>query len=130
VIWLFLAIRSAASYCGRGVLVPVFEHPTGPDYMFSKLSALAVKPYDDVTPGLIGATYADSASRAKKFFDSRRLKKSYWMGLVFGAAALGSAVRVIFSHPPDQGVPRTRIPLLNSMVAGPIPRAPNPALET
>jgi hypothetical protein len=86
--------------------IPVFESSPGFDRTFAKLPVLIVKSFNDVTPELLEATYADFAARADTLFDFTRLKKSYWMDLVFGAARTGSAAKVIANHPPDRGVAR------------------------
>jgi len=86
--------------------IPVFESSAGFDRTFAKLPALIVQSYDDVTPELLEATYADFAARADELFDFNRLKKGYWMDLVFSTAEAGSAARVIANHPPDEGIAR------------------------
>lgn len=79
----------------------VFESSPGFDKTFAKLPVLIVRSYDDVTPELLEATYADFAARADELFDFRRLTKRYWWDLVFGVAASGSNEEVMRNHPPD-----------------------------
>jgi len=82
--------------------IPVFETSAGFDKTFAKLPVLIVQSYDDITPELLLATYADFERRADELFDFNRLKKSYWMDMIFGAAQTGSSAQIIANHPPDK----------------------------
>ena len=83
--------------------IPVFESSPGFDRTFHKLPVVIVDNYDDITPELLEAKYAEFAARADELFDFTRLRKSYWMDMIFGAAARSSSREVASNHPGDQG---------------------------
>jgi len=90
--------------------IPVFESSPGFDKTFAKLPVVIVASYADVTPALLEAKYAEFARRADlspddpNGFDFQRLRKQYWMDLIFGAADTGSSAQVLANHPPDRGL--------------------------
>jgi hypothetical protein len=50
---------------------------------------------------LLEAKYEEFSRNADELFDFTRLKKSYWMDMVFGVAEKGTPAEVVENHPPD-----------------------------
>ena len=80
--------------------IPVFESSPGWDRTFYKLPVVIVKDFNDVTPELLEEKYIQFTSNIDAF-DFTRLKKAYWMDLIFDAAATGSNEVALENHPVD-----------------------------
>ena len=80
--------------------IPVFESSPGWDRTFSKLPVVIVKSFDDITPELLETKYTEFTSNIDRF-DFERLKKAYWMDLIFETAVAGSNREVLVNHPLD-----------------------------
>jgi len=79
--------------------IPVMESSPGFDRTFCGLPVLIVPSFDDVTPELLEAAYADFTSRAAEW-DYRRLDKAYWYNAIFDASRFGDASKVTLEQHP------------------------------
>ena len=79
--------------------IPVFESSPGWDLTFYKLPLVIVDHYTDITPALLEEKYDEFTANMDDLFDFTRLKKSYWMDLVFNTAAEGNSDTVFVNHP-------------------------------
>lgn len=56
-----------------------------------------------LTSRLLRFPHPSPQAHADELFDFRRLKKSYWMDMIMGAARTGTSASVIANHPTDRG---------------------------